>query len=99
MPRGPRPGTGAAVAILAFEFTQFCLAIFHLLPVPGLDGARIVALALPPEAAEVYRNADKYLPLFVLVWLFLLGGVLRVLVYGLVDALCQLFSGIGCAPG
>jgi Zn-dependent protease len=96
---GLRAGSGVAIALLAFEFTQFCLAIFHLLPVPGLDGARLVALALPPEPATVYRNADKYLPLFVLVLVFLLGGVLHLLVYGLVDALCQAFSGFVCGPG
>jgi Zn-dependent protease len=84
--------------LVAFEFTQLSLAIFHLLPIPGLDGARLVALALPPEAARVYRNADQYLPLFVLVLLFLLAGVMKALVYGLVDSLCRLFSGFGCAP-
>ena len=86
------------VAILAFEFTQLCLAFFHLLPIPGLDGARLVALALPPDARQVYRNADKYLPLFVLVAIFLLGQVIQPIVYSGVDAMCRLFSGFACAP-
>ena len=86
------------LVLVAFEFTQFCLAIFHLLPIPGLDGARLVALALPTDARRVYRDADRYLPLFVLVALFLLAGVIQAIVYGLVDALCQLLSGFGCAP-
>ena len=60
-------GTELFLVLVAFEFTQLSLAIFHLLPIPGLDGARLVALALPAEAARVYRNADQYLPLFVLV--------------------------------
>lgn len=91
-------GTEVFLILVAFEFTQLSLAIFHLLPIPGLDGARLVALALPAEAARVYRNADQYLPLFVLVLLFLLAGVMKALVYGLVDSLCRLFSGFGCAP-
>ncbi len=91
-------GVRALEILIAFEFTQFCLAIFHLLPIPGLDGARLVALALPPDARRVYRDADRYLPLFVLLALFLLAGVIQAIVYGLVDALCQLASGIGCAP-
>lgn len=91
-------GTEMFLILVAFEFTQLSLAIFHLLPIPGLDGARLVALALPAEAARVYRNADQYLPLFVLVLLFLLAGVMKALVYGLVDSLCRLFSGFGCAP-
>ena len=55
---------------VVFAFTNAALVVFHLLPIPGLDGARIVGLLLPPQPREVYRNADKYLPLFVLVALF-----------------------------
>ena len=61
---------------LAFMLANLSLLVFHLLPIPGLDGARMVALVLPPRAAEVYRNADQYLPLFVLVVLFLFAGPL-----------------------
>ena len=48
--------------------------MFHLLPVPGLDGGRLVALLLPPPARETFRNADRYLALFVLVVLFLFAS-------------------------
>jgi Zn-dependent protease len=82
----------------AFEFTQLCLAIFHLLPIPGLDGARLVGLALKGDAARVYRDADKYLPLFVLLALFLIAGIIQAIVYGLVDAICRLVSGFPCTP-
>ena len=85
-------------ALLAFEFTQLCLAIFHLLPIPGLDGARLVGLALRGDAARVYRDADRYLPLFVLLALFLIAGVIQAIVYGLVDAICRLASGFPCTP-
>jgi Zn-dependent protease len=83
---------------VALEFTTLCLAIFHLLPIPGLDGARLVALALPPAARSVYQNLDQYLALWVLVALFLVAGVFSAIVYSLVDALCRLFSGFPCAP-
>jgi Zn-dependent protease len=93
-------GTIGEVArfLVAFELTNLCLLVFHLLPIPGLDGARIVALFLPPRAAEVYRNADQYLPLFVLAILFVLGGPLTSIVYSLTDSLCRLLSGFGCTP-
>jgi Zn-dependent protease len=84
--------------VVAFELTNLCLLVFHLLPIPGLDGARIVALFLPPRAAEVYRNADQYLPLFVLAIVFVLGGPLTSIVYSLTDSLCRLLSGFGCTP-
>ncbi len=86
------------LALIAFEFTQLCLAFFHLLPIPGLDGARLVALALPPDARRVYRDADRFLPLFVLAALFFLGGVIQAIIYGPVDAMCNLLSGVPCAP-
>jgi len=85
-------------ALVALEFTQLCLAIFHLLPIPGLDGARLVGLALKGDAARVYRDADKYLPLFVLLALFLIAGVIQAIVYGLVDAICRGVSGFSCTP-
>src|SRR5918912_1160061 len=68
---GPRVCTFLAVFVL----TQLTLTIFHLLPIPGLDGARMLALVMPPHAREVYRNLDQYLVLFVLVIFFLFGGV------------------------
>ena len=86
------------VFLLVFEFANLTLAIFHLLPIPGLDGARLVALVLPPRARETYRNLDQYLPLFVLLALFFLAGPIQAIVYSLVDAFCGVFSGTGCVP-
>jgi Zn-dependent protease len=89
-------GSELAHALLVATYGFAGLTIFHLLPVPGLDGARIVAMLLPPQAAQVYRNADKYLPLFVLVLLFLFGtAVLGVLT----KAVCGLATGIDCSLG
>jgi Zn-dependent protease len=84
--------------VVALELTNLSLLVFHLLPIPGLDGARIVGLFLPPRAAEVYRNADQYLALFVLAILFVLGGPLTSIVYSLTDSLCRVLSGFGCPP-
>jgi Zn-dependent protease len=79
-----------------FAFVNLCMAVFHLLPIPGLDGARLVALVLPPRAAETYRNLDAYLPLFVLVMIFLLSGPVQTIIYGLTNAVCDSVSGQGC---
>jgi Zn-dependent protease len=93
--RAPLPGT-VATALGAFAFTNLCMAFFHLLPIPGLDGARLVGLALPPRAAYVYRNADAYLPLFVLIVMFLLLGPVKEILYGLTNAVCRTSSGRSC---
>lgn len=86
----------AGRAAVVFAFTNASLLVFHLLPIPGLDGARIVALALPPHAREVYRNADKYLPLFVLVVLFLFTALVVGLLTVLTGAVCDAVTGVDC---
>ena len=93
-----RGGVGGQIqlATIAFLLTSLSLMIFHLVPIPGLDGARILALALPTRAAEVYRNADQYLPLIVLVMLFLFAGPLIAIVRSLTDSLCMLLAGFTC---
>jgi Zn-dependent protease len=90
--------TGGEVGLIlgAFLLTNLSLLVFHLLPIPGLDGARIVALALPPHVAQVYRNGDQYLALFVLVVLFVFAGPLISIVRSLTNALCSLLAGLRC---
>jgi Zn-dependent protease len=83
-------------AAVVFSFTNASLLVFHLLPIPGLDGARIVAMLLPPQAAEVYRNADKYLPLFVLVALFVLSSLILGFLTVLSSAVCDAATGLDC---
>jgi Zn-dependent protease len=84
------------VYAVTFVFTNASLFVFHLLPVPGLDGGRLVALLLPPQAREVFRNADKYLPLIVLILLFVLFSVLLGLVSTLTGAVCDAATGVDC---
>lgn len=88
----------ALLVAVAFAFANLCLAFFHLIPIPGLDGARLVALLLPPRAAEVYRNADAYLPLFVLVVLFVFAGPVWAIVYALANAVFKVASGYSRFP-
>ena len=83
-------------ALLTFAYTSMSLTIFHLLPIPGLDGARMVALILPRDAAEVYRSADKYLPLLVLVIVFVFSSLVLGILTGLTGALCNAATGADC---
>jgi Zn-dependent protease len=86
----------AALGVVTFAFTNVSLLVFHLLPIPGLDGGRLLALLLPPHAREVFRNADRYLALIVLLVLFLftfLLGVARLLA----GAVCDALTGVNCS--
>src|SRR5437867_1594760 len=64
-------GVETSFALKTCVITNLSLCVFHLVPIPGLDGARIVGLYLPPRAREVYRSLDQYLGLFCLVVFFL----------------------------
>ncbi|HZP90391.1 MAG TPA: site-2 protease family protein [Actinomycetota bacterium] len=77
----------------AFLYANLVLFVFHLMPIPGLDGARLLALVLPPRAGEVFANLDHYLALFVLLVFFLFGGPLIAIVDGLRHGVCTILAG------
>lgn len=79
-----------AVALLWVAAT---MAILHLMPIPGLDGSRIVESFLPPRAAELYRGLDGYLPLFLLAILFVFPGPVLGIAERLTALLCGAFAG------
>jgi Zn-dependent protease len=81
---------------VVFAYTNAALLVFHLLPIPGLDGARIVGMLLPPQAREVYRNADKYLALFVLVALFVFSTLILGFLTAITSAVCDATTGLDC---
>jgi Zn-dependent protease len=90
-----RVGTSGEFRLFLFAFlvSNLTLAVGHLLPIPGLDGARIVGVFLPPRAAEVYRHADQYLPLILLIVFFLLANPLLSVVNDLSNGLCRVLAG------
>jgi Zn-dependent protease len=92
-----RTGVGgeALLVLTTFAFTNASLFVFHLLPIPGLDGGRLLALLLPPHAREVFRNADRYLALIVLVVLFLFTFLLSIASL-FTGAICEAATGQDC---
>ena len=81
--------------VFAFLYVNLIMFVFHLMPIPGLDGARILARFLPPRAREVYANLDQYLVLFMLLIFFILGGPLLSIVDGLTRGACNILAGSG----
>ena len=90
-----RTGVGGDVGLLLYAFflVNVYMFVFQLMPVPGLDGARLLAPLLPPRAREVYTNLDQYLVLFVLVIFFLLSGPLLAIVRALAEVVTRLIVG------
>jgi Zn-dependent protease len=69
---------------------------FQLMPVPGLDGSRLLARVLPPRAREIYVNLEQYLVLFILVIFFIFAGPLFAIVDAFANIACNLASGMDC---
>jgi Zn-dependent protease len=82
-----------ATAVLV---VNFFMCVFSLMPIPGLDGARILGQFLHGRAREVYANLDQYLPLFILLVFFLLAGPILGIVSIFDRALCHVFAGKAC---
>jgi Zn-dependent protease len=88
--------TEVFLVLTAVLLVNFFMCIFSVMPIPGLDGARIVAQFLHGRAREVYVNVDQYLPLFILLVFFLLAGPVLGIVSVFDRALCHLFAGKAC---
>ena len=83
---------------LLFDLFKFCcainiiLALFNLVPVPPLDGSKVVAGLLPPKMRDAYVGLERY-GIFLIIGLLYLGlldqliiPLYRVIFYLLVQA-------------
>ena len=89
-------GTEPFLFVLAVLVVNLFLCVFNLIPIPGLDGSKILVRYLHGRAREVYANMEQYLPLFVLLVFFLLAGPVLGIVAAFEKALCNLFAGGIC---
>lgn len=71
------------------------LAIFNLLPIPPLDGSKILAGVLPPAQALAYDRLQPYGPVLLLLLIFLAPGVIGGLVFPPVNWLITQATGAG----
>ena len=85
----------AAQFLVAVLIANLSLAVVHLLPIPGLDGARMVRLLLHGRAKQLYRDLDAYLPLFALAFFMVFGLFLGTTVWKVTLTLCHAFAGSG----
>lgn len=69
------------------------LTVFNIMPIPPLDGSKVLAMFLPPRAREVYRSWEPYGALFMLVIFFLFPQAIFAIVGPVVDGLLSLLVG------
>ena len=90
-------GTGQAGALVGSCLeVQVVLAALNIVPVPPLDGSRIVARFLSGRARDVYQNLDQYGALFMLVIFFVLRTPIFSFVVAIGNGICRVTAGTPC---
>jgi Zn-dependent protease len=59
--------------LFQFVFINIILALFNMIPLPPLDGSKVLVGVLPPELAYRYRAIEQYGPILLLALIFLPG--------------------------
>ena len=69
------PGNTSALMLVLYRGVQInvILAVFNLIPIPPLDGSRIIVGLLPPSMTSGYEMFERFGP-FLLLGLILLGN-------------------------
>jgi Zn-dependent protease len=87
---------GVQAFLLQLAFINLILVVFNILPIPPLDGSKVLLELLPPQYAEKFSFLDRFgfIILIVLAISGLLGRFISPMIYGLLN-FC--FSIVGLA--
>ncbi len=81
---------------LPFQFFQqliiinIYLALFNLVPIPPLDGSKILMSFLPDSHLGIYQQLERYGPIILLMFIFL--GAFRIIIFPLANVILQFYS-------
>lgn len=82
----------ALLGLLAVIVLMNCfLAVFNLVPIPPLDGSKILSAVLPRHYAQMIENIGLGGVLVVAIFIYFFGGIITIPA----EALFRLFTGVG----
>jgi Zn-dependent protease len=76
-----------------FVSVNVLVAVFNIMPIPPLDGAKVLAGFLPPRAREFFERLEPYGALFMLLIFFLFPGPIFAIVDAIGSGLLDLLLG------
>lgn len=89
---GSLSGTYIDNSLLLFVQLNVVLSVFNLLPIPPLDGARIVGIFLNDRQYETWESLEQYAVLFFVAIYFLLHAQVSIILVSGFDAVYRLLG-------
>lgn len=71
------------------------LAVFNLIPIPPLDGSKVIAVFIPWQAYPTYLSFEKYGILFLFLLLFVFNRIFWLIIGPILSLFLRLFLGYG----
>lgn len=79
--------------LMEFAVLNVIIGVFNLIPVPPLDGSRVIAGLLPRQLAHQYAKIEPYGVVVIFVVFFFGGGMVGRFINAVVDPLVKLITG------
>jgi len=88
------PSSLVSSILLTVIVLNLILGIFNLIPIPPLDGSKILAGFLPKEAAASFSALESYGPVLLLVLIFILLPILSPTISTILSFFLRVFAGV-----